>query len=150
MSKLYLAGPISGLTHAECVGWRNEAAAKLEPHGITCFSPMRGKDYLSAEERIEQSYPEHALSTDRGIMTRDHTDVITADALLENLPGVKRITVGTVMELAWAWDRHIPVVVMMEREGNPHDHPMVREAIGWRVETLDEAVHCVKSILTPH
>jgi nucleoside 2-deoxyribosyltransferase len=145
--KVYLAGPISGLTHDQCVGWRNEAADKLAAFGIACFSPMRGKGYLRDAGVLEQSYPRYALSTDRGIMSRDHNDVITADALLINLAGVQRVTVGTVMEIAWAWDRHIPTITIMEDKGNPHDHPMVREAIGWRVRTLDEAIHCVKSVL---
>ena len=145
--RVYLAGPISGLTHEECVGWRKYADDKLAPHGIVCFSPMRGKEYLKGHGVLEQSYPRYALSTDRGIMSRDHNDVIEANALLVNLLGVKRVTVGTVMELAWAWDRHIPTVVVMEEADNPHDHPMVREAIGWRVKTLDEGIHCVKSVL---
>lgn len=154
MPKVYLAGPISGLTHDECVGWRDEAARLLGAVGIDSYSPMRGKGYLKDKGVLEQSYPKYALSSDRGIMSRDHNDVITSDALLVNLTGVSRVTIGTVMEIAWAWDRHIPTIVMMEKaEGaypNIHDHPMIREAIGWRVETLAEAVHCVKSVLLPH
>jgi hypothetical protein len=38
----------------------------------------------------------------------------------------------------------------MEKTGNPHEHMMVNEAIGFRVETLDEAVHVTRSILLPH
>jgi len=51
------------------------------------------------------------------------------------------------MEMAWAWDNGIPVVCMIEKEGNVHDHPMLRETIGFRVETRQEALHVVQTIL---
>jgi hypothetical protein len=51
------------------------------------------------------------------------------------------------MEIAWSWDNGIPVVVVIEREGNPHDHAMIQEAIGFRVETLDDGIQVVKAIL---
>jgi nucleoside 2-deoxyribosyltransferase len=145
--KVYLAGPISGLSHAECIAWRSIASTKLEAAGITAFSPMRHKEFLSDVGKIEQSYPQHALSSDRAIMTRDHNDVLSSDAILVNLLDSPRVTIGTVMELAWAWDRRIPVVVVMEEKGNIHDHPMVREAIGFRVKTLEEGIACVLSVL---
>lgn len=150
--KVYLAGPISGLSYDECVNWREEAKAALAKYGIRGFSPMRHKGYLSAEAKIEHDYPARVMSCQKGIMTRDHYDVISSDAILVNLlgctpEGTNRVTVGTVMELAWAWDRRIPVVAVMEKEGNLHDHPMVREAIGFRVETVAEGIGVVKSIL---
>jgi len=148
MLKVYLAGPISGLTHAQCTEWRDYASDKLADAGITSYSPMRHKEFLSDKGVIEQSYPQFALSSDKAIMTRDHNDVVTSDAILVNLLDFKRVTIGTVMELAWAYDRQIPVVVIMEKTGNLHDHPMVREAISIRVETLDEGVACIKSLLT--
>ncbi len=81
-------------------------------------------------------------------MTRDHQDVITADVVLVNLLGAcQRVTIGTVMEIAWAWDRQIPVVVMIEKQANVHDHPMIREAIGFRVDNLDDGIACVRSLL---
>jgi hypothetical protein len=41
------------------------------------------------------------------------------------------------------------LVCVMEKEGNPHDHPMITEAIGFRVETLDEALHVTEKVLLP-
>jgi nucleoside 2-deoxyribosyltransferase len=150
--KVYLAGPISGLSYDGCVGWRELATAELAKYGILGYSPMRHKGYLSAESKIEHDYPREVMSCQKGIMSRDHYDVISSDALLVNLlgctqEGTNRVTVGTVMEVAWAWDRRIPVVVVMERSGNVHDHPMMREAFGFRVETLEQGVGVVRSIL---
>lgn len=53
------------------------------------------------------------------------------------------------MEIAWAYQARIPVVAIMESENNPHEHGMIREAIGFRVETVDEAINVVRAILLP-
>lgn len=150
MSKVYLAGAISGLSHRECVEWRDYATVKLSQAGITAFSPMRHKEYLATEVKIEGSYPQYALSTDRAIMSRDHNDVVTSDAVLVNLLSLGRVTIGTVMEIAWAFERRIPVVAVMEPHGNLHDHPMIREALAIRVPTLNEGIACVRSLLCPN
>ena len=39
--------------------------------------------------------------------------------------------------------------VAMEPDGNPHEHGMIKEALGFRVPTLEEAILIVKSILLP-
>lgn len=147
MKKVYLAGPISGLTYDECVAWRDEATRELSRHGIAGYSPMRNKAFLRDYGVIEGSYPGYALSGDRAIMTRDHHDTTTADAILVNLLGVDRVSIGTVMELAWAYTRQIPVVLMIEDGGNVHDHPMVREAVGFRVRSLADGLAVLRSVL---
>lgn len=141
-SQVYLAGPISGLTHGECTDWREKFRLELLVEGIECFSPMRGKEYLANVGKIEGSYDFDVMATPRGIMTRDFWDCTTCDALLVNLLGAERISVGTVMELAWAYQSRIPVVCVME-EGNLHEHPMVSEAIGFLVRDL----HSAKNVL---
>jgi nucleoside 2-deoxyribosyltransferase len=73
-------------------------------------------------------------------MTRDHWDVSRCDAVLVVLSGATRVSIGTVMELGWAYAYRKPVVAVMEEEGNPHEHGMVREALSYRVTTLDEAI----------
>jgi len=42
-----------------------------------------------------------------------------------------------------------PLVLVME-EGNPHDHPMLREATGFRVPDLGTAVEVLDRILNPN
>lgn len=145
MPKVYLAGPISGLTFDEAQDWRHAFAAAM-PLAIECYSPLRVKQFLRAHGVLEQSYPHHPLSTDRGIMTRDHNDVRTADALVANLAGAPRVSIGTVMEIAWAHAYSVPVIAILDTQ---HDHPMIREAVGFRVRTLDEAAAVVEALLLP-
>jgi nucleoside 2-deoxyribosyltransferase len=146
--KVYLAGPISGLTYDQGQDWRADFAAMM-PERIECYSPLRAKAYLRDKGVIEQSYEDTALSCDRGINTRDHNDCATSDVIVAYLIGATRVSVGTVMEIAWAHAYRKPLVVIMEPKGNVHDHPMTREAFGFRVQTFDEAAHIVQRILLP-
>jgi len=82
-------------------------------------------------------------------MTRDFFDCNRADVVVVNLLGATRVSIGTVMEIAWAYQRHTPTVVIMERDStvNVHEHPMIAEATGFRVETMEQAAHVAKVIL---
>lgn len=149
MKKVYLAGAISGLTYDNAEDWRALAREFLDAHGIAGYSPLRAKDYLRSEGVLEQSYAHTPFSSDRGIMTRDHWDCMTSDLILVNLLGTTRVSVGTVMEIAWGFAYRKPVVVAMEDANNLHEHPMIREAIGFRFNTLFDALHATRCILLP-
>ena len=145
--KVYLAGPIAGLTYDEGQDWRAYAQAALETHGILGYSPLRQKDFLRSHGVIGTAKWDNPMATDRGIMTRDHNDVKTSGALLINLLGAQKVSAGTAMEMAWAWAYKIPVVVAIEDTGNCHEHPMMRETFDYRVPDLDAAISIVAAIL---
>ena len=158
MHRIYLAGPITGCSFDGCTNWREgfiklmndlNSSGKFDLSQVQCLSPMRGKDYLAAEKEIFHDYPEHVLSCQRGIMTRDFFDCTRVDLVVANLAGAPMVSVGTVMEIAWAFQSRIPVIAVMEPTGNLHDHPMVREALGFRAETLQAAAHTALMILWP-
>jgi nucleoside 2-deoxyribosyltransferase len=111
---------------------------------------MRAKEYLKAHPVIDGHYPEHVLSSERAIMTRDHWDVKNCHLVVANLLGASRVSIGTCMELAWAFAYRKPVVAVLEPSGNLHDHPMVREAIGFRVTTLEDAAAVAEAVLLPY
>lgn len=148
---VYLAGPIGGLDYAGAVNWRLRVRDELNEHGIKAYSPMRAKEYLSHVESFAKDctpYGAHnALSSNRGITTRDRWDATRCDMLFVNLLAAKTVSIGTVMEIAWADLERIPIVLAMEREGNLHQHGMIMESIGFWVPTLDEAIDITKAIL---
>jgi len=159
LSRIYLAGPIAGLTYDDSENWRNYVISKM-PKNIICYSPMRRKQFLRAHGKIglkdglggegNDTYDEHgALASSRGIMSRDHNDCKNADLILCNLIGAKTVSIGTVMEIAWSFSYRIPLVVCMEEKNNLHDHPMVREAISFRAYSIDEGIEYTKAILLP-
>jgi nucleoside 2-deoxyribosyltransferase len=154
MSKnIYLAGPITGLHFNSTVNWRREFANMMDGLDVECFSPMRGKDHLHLLDTIEHSYPDDILACQRAIMTRDRHDCTKATIIVMNLlreaTASNKPSLGTVMELGWADLSRIPVVAIMDKENSPYDHPMILEAIGFRVETLEQAVQTAKIILFP-
>jgi nucleoside 2-deoxyribosyltransferase len=144
---VYLAGPITGLAYEAATDWRENVITSLPEH-IKGLSPMRGKQYLGNEAYIKDSYSEHVMSTTKAIVTRDRFDATRCDVLLVNLVGATKVSIGTVMEIAWADAARIPIVVAMEK-GNVHEHGMLVQVSGYVVETLEEAVSIVKHILTP-
>lgn len=156
MSKplVYLAGAIAGLEFGAATDWRYQAQEALRDRGIETLNPMRAKNALGDQNggRISSNFHDYeangAFFRSRGIMTRDFNDVKRCDVLLVNLLELAKPSLGTTMELAWAYALQKPAVVAIEKRGNPHDnHPMIFEAIPFRVETLDEAIESVAIIL---
>lgn len=144
----YLAGPISGCSFEGATDWRDKII-QLLPDEIVGLSPMRGKHYLQEVKKIGDSYEDIALSSARGIFTRDFNDCRRSDVLIVYLLGAEKVSIGTVMEIAWAKAFNVPVIAVMENDGNLHDHAMIREAIGFRVTSLEEAAHIATVLLMP-
>ena len=146
---VYLASPITGSTYDEAQDWRESVQRQFarEVHGI---SPLRAKEQrlIRSGGPILDSYEDCPLTSKKGITTRDRNDCMRADLVLVNLLGAKRVSIGTVMEIAWADSQRIPVVLIME-EGNIHEHSMLTECCGFRVATLEDAVDIVHAILLP-
>lgn len=149
--RVYLAGAIVGLTGRAATDWRRQAWLDLKERGVETLDPMRAKEVLHSGTIITnfRDYEHHgAFFTSRGIMVRDFNDVKRSDALLVNLLGLTKPSLGTVMELAWAYALQKPAVVAIEPSGNPHDgHPMIHEAMPFRVATLHDAIESVAVIL---
>lgn len=149
----YLAGPINGLSFRGATDWRVKAEKEMAAVGIRGYSPMRGKEYLQEVYDGNIKYhPDgsgHILHQPRSIMTRDYNDCTTADALLVNYLGFDGVSLGTAMEQAWAYHLHIPVVVVARRDYAPLKHPMLSEATDFWVESLDEGLAVIKTILLP-
>ncbi len=145
---VYLAGPITGKSYEQATGWRRSITRRLIP-GIGAASPLRGKDYLSEETDLAHTYPK-PLSTEPAIVGRDFFDVREVKIVCLNLLGTKVVSIGSMIEIGWAVAARTPLLLIMEAEGNPHDHPFVRRAATWRVDNAEEAVFIINSTLEPY
>ena len=145
--KIYLAGPITGLTWGETEGWRDRFIAHLRDTSpnVEAFSPLRDKMHLQEEGPIKDNYPNTLFASSKAIMSRDFFDVQTSDAIVANFTNAKKVSIGTVMEVAWGYQRRIPVIVIAEK-GNIHEHSMMGEAANWWVETEDEALAVIHAL----
>lgn len=147
MHKVYLAGPITGISYDVSEDWRDKFKSTMKdfPH-IHLYSPLRGKEYLREHGVLEDEYPRTLLSTEKAIMARDFFDVSTSNALVANLTGAGRVSIGTVMEVAWAYQRKIPVIIIGGHF--MHDHAMMRQAADWWVDDMDDAATVLKTLFT--
>lgn len=91
---VYLAGPINGCTDAEAYDWRDDMTHRLS--GFEILSPMardyRGKEDESVEEIVEG----------------DKADIDASDIIIAFCP---KPSVGTSMEVFYAWERGKTVIV---------------------------------------
>jgi nucleoside 2-deoxyribosyltransferase len=149
MSKsIYLAGPITGLSYGKSTDWRRWMARRLSPE-IVPLSPMRGKDYLKDEQHIGSAYEQHPMSTEAAIIGRDRFDVMTrCDAVMVNVLGAKKVSIGTVIEIGWADAARKPIILLIEDEGNVHDYPMIRQAATYRTDDPEMAYSIAHILLS--
>ena len=150
--KVYLAGPITGLTYGEAESWRDyiRTSAHRLDNQIKWYSPLRQQEHLREQGVLIATYSDDNPMTSRhGIMTRDAWDVRTCDLMFCNLLGATKVSVGTVMELgmAFAWNK--PTVLVMEKHGNVHEHVMVDNALTFRTDNLDAGIRLTADILLP-
>lgn len=147
MNYIYLAGPITGITFDKATDWRFCVSMALNTDQVRCLSPLRGKDYLKKEGTLHSGTYDGTLTSAKGIMGRDFFDCTRSSVVIFNLRDAERVSIGTMMELAWCFQKQIPTIVVMEASGNLHDHVMVREAITYRVLDVEEAITVAKILL---
>jgi hypothetical protein len=144
-SLLFLAGPLTGVSYEKSIAWRSYVASKLPPY-IRAYSALRGKDYLAEEEVLKDVYEQFPLSSQKGISSRDRMDVTRCDMLFVNFLGAKQVSIGTVMEIAWADMLRKPILIVME-EGNIHEHGILKEVANYIVSDLDEGIRIATAVL---
>jgi nucleoside 2-deoxyribosyltransferase len=124
--KVYLCGPINGCTDAEAMDWR---AAVNHSLTVDCIDPMK-RDYRGRE---------HADY--REIVDLDKRDVRSADVVLVNYV---KPSVGTAMEVFYAWTLGKPVILWCAPDANLS--PWLRYHSTSIVHSLNQAVAKVLEI----
>jgi nucleoside 2-deoxyribosyltransferase len=133
---VYLSGPMGGCSFKEMAAWRNYVADRLNSGTLTCILPTRSfaKDFKPVE-------------TDKWINRRDYFDCVRSQCILVNFLGMKEVSIGTIMEIAWAYQKQIHIVCVCDSDG-PQNHPMLADSITHTVKTLDEGIAAVKELLS--
>jgi hypothetical protein len=143
--RVYLSGPMTGLTPGEAQEWRSHTMKRLLTEGGDSFEvhdPFRGTAKLHPRrrqivcKRPTQEIPE---LSDKAFVLRDYFDTLNCEITFCNLLGAKRVSIGSVAEVVAASHAKRLVIIVMEKKGNIHDHPFVREA-GIIFHTLDRAI----------
>lgn len=133
---VYLSGPMGGCKFKEMSEWRQYTTTKLDSPTLKCISPTRSfaEDFIPKE-------------SDKWINRRDYNDCVRSQAVLVNFLGMKHLSIGTIMEIAWAYQKQIPIVCVCEADG-PQHHPMLKDSITHEVSTLDEGIAAIKELLS--
>ena len=149
MYRVYLSGPITGLTYDEGDDWRQYVTKKFNAN-ITPLNPLRCKEWARDHGVIDDTTGDKHpwMASDAFIGTRDHWDTTRSDICLVNLLDAKAVSVGTVLEIGMARARNVPIILVMEDEGNCHEHGMVRAYGTLRFNNIDAAVDCINALLS--
>ena len=99
--RVYLAGPIFQSEDSECIDWREEAKQLLDGHET--IDPM-DRDYRGVTDKFFKE-----------IVEEDKALIDSCDILLVNYI---KPSVGTSMEILYAWERKICAVVVSENSEN--------------------------------
>lgn len=123
--RVYLAGPIFGSSDAECRDWRE----RVKAHWPQCVDPMV-RDYRGLEDEAYED-----------IVENDKADIDTCGTMLVYF---SKPSVGTSMEMLYAWERRIKIVLLV----NPATKlsPWLRYHATVIVHTLQEALDALKAL----
>jgi len=145
---VYLAGPMSGLTFAQANEWR-EFVTDFFDWEMEFLNPMRGKENVFGDGTVEghKDYGHlDLMSSIQTIIARDTLDVRRCDVVLANFTGSKDVSIGTIFELGYAAALNKPVVAIVPK-GNVHDHIFVTHPSAVVVETLEQGIDSLASLL---
>ena len=148
---VYLAGPIWGCNYEDATDWRIKFRHAL-PEGMVGVDPMRDKEFLLRKRKIVGSYPDHLSSSVSAVGTRDFNDVLHADMIVASMrkpPEGRNHSLGTMMELGAAHALRVPAVVVT-KDPNILEHPLIADWTGWMVPDFDAALEVVGFVLGPY
>lgn len=141
--KVYLAGAIAQVDQKTSISWRDEATAKLAALEIRTLCPIR--------DGIDMSAYHGANCSDGGkiptpvckqIYVKDMNLVAESNALLVNGTALSE---GTAMEVHEAYQLELPIIIFgFQHRVRPS--PFMQAVGTVFVDTLDEAIECLKRI----
>lgn len=144
--KIYTAGPITGKTPDDVLGYFNSVKRQLEEAGYQVFNPMMGKGGTRPGE-----YKAHGNltpeTTDNAIVKRDNWMVNQADVIYTNFTDADRVSIGSCCEIAWAYACSVPkLIVVALPEGNVHEHAFIMNMATHIYPTHEDAMHYLAKV----
>ena len=147
MLKIYCIHPISGLSADEVFDYYEGTKHELDKLGYDVYVPMFGKGFLRTEEKFKAHDYRSPLTTNHAIFNRDKWMVKQSDILYANFMDADKVSIGSMMELAWGCDNDKQVIVVMEKD-NVHMHAFVLEAATIVFHSEQEAMEYLKQLVT--
>ncbi|MEM4260870.1 MAG: nucleoside 2-deoxyribosyltransferase [Candidatus Woesearchaeota archaeon] len=141
--KVYLAGIIDGTNIDKCKEWRTKIITHYtnwkntgKNYGDICFlNPLNGEDQIS-DDGLSSHLPGKA------ILTKDYNAIKKCDLFIVNMDtfGVARPPIGTIMEIAFAYEFKKPVM-MITTEELYKKHPFISNMVDWYFDSVDDMLN---------
>jgi len=136
--KIYCVHPISGLPPELVFNYYDGVRFRLKDQGWDVFTPMVGKNQLCCDVAFKAEGYGTPISSNHAIFGRDQWMVRQSDVIYANLMCADNVSIGSMMELAWASMLGKHVVVAMGAN-NVHRHAFVLEAATLVFDNEEEA-----------
>ena len=150
MPKVYLAGPIAGLTDEQARDWRNDVSDRLKQHGITGISPLRCEK--PANGKTFDDGPQLDPNFAREILAKNSYDVKACDVTLAYLPKPpegKRHSWGTMWEVGATRILGKPVFIVTN-DPVLEKHPLFGGVSDWVYSDMNKAEERIIAFLETH
>lgn len=138
--KIYLAGKMSGLSHADMFNWRMRISEKLKNAAsfrecnLNIINPV---DYYNFEKPSHQSEKE--------VKEFDLKHVVTSDIIIVNLNGLNTSD-GTKYEISQASRNcHIPVIAFGDKKLYEELHPWIKDDITRVEDDMNSTVRYISN-----
>lgn len=160
--KIYLSGPMSGLTFEQSIARREEIINIARPifadefQNVIWVSPLRRVEQEGTNEAflkgtgevILKDNPNFTTTFKKRMFNRDMFDVFKSDAILVDFAQSLEVSIGSVCEVAGAWSHDVPVFMVLT-ENDPHDHLFMNEMAHFKYADFEPALRDLKSYLFP-
>jgi len=145
--KIYVSRPICGCSYPEVVGWYDQTIKKLRKMGYSVYHPMTNKKALRTETEFKAHGYGNPESTNHAIFERDRWMTENCDVFITYLANAQIVSIGSMMELAWASLLGKHTIVVIDKE-NIHEHAFVLEAADLVLPTYEEAMKYLRSFIS--
>jgi|TARA_R100001530_G_scaffold136032_1_gene114961 hypothetical protein len=152
---IYLAGPIAGMDGDDANDWRDYVCQQFDQSqyngqivGVSplrCEPPNEDGVYDSFLDRIDE---QPWYRTPRAIDTKNQLDTWRSSAILAYMPESlikERLSVGTIMEIAWGIAVRKPVFLVSDYPALVN-HPLIDRNVASVCYDVDEAIEQIFSV----
>ncbi len=144
---IYLVHPMSGLNWEEVEMYYSKVKPMLESYGYFVMHPMVAKKELKSKKFDPKARETgSAVVTPHAITRRDHWMVRKADIIFADLSGAKDKSIGSISEIATAYELGKHTVGVVEK-GNKHEHAFMLEQFDIIYNNLNDAIEYLKKLI---
>lgn len=144
---IYLATSITGKKTEDVETYFILTEKKLIDMGYNAIHCYQAKNGIKPNTIMTSDPLYHDPSiTDNAILYRDNWMVRQCDILFANLLNAPRISIGTICEIAWAWDHHKHIVLAIE-DKSIHDHAFLRSMVPIHYSSYDQCINYLNELV---